>query len=267
MPRTRNRTRTIAAAGFLAAASLFLTACNSDDTAGGSGGGSGKDSKADSGSASEGGKSNGGNGSGGKGTGGGKRVLSGKVVYLAPGKFTVGDQAFFVADDTKIQGGEICSDPETPGPETCTLKNLEAASKGSGVNAQVTMKKGVALKVIGGPGEGSGTSGGNGGTSGGNSGGGNSGGTSAGNSGGGSSADGTVSGKLSFLAPGKLKAGDRAFFVAEDTYIQGGEICGDPETSEAEKCTPEDLDKAAKDGNLKVTVTIKKGIADRVVQS
>ncbi|MFE1961553.1 hypothetical protein [Streptomyces sp. NPDC057617] len=77
-------------------------------------------------------------------------------------------------------------------------------------------------------------------------------------------ADGTFYGELTFWAPGKLRVGERAFWVAVDTEIIGGEICGDPETPEAEKCTPEELDDAAKAGNLRVEVIIKKGIAERV---
>lgn len=80
-------------------------------------------------------------------------------------------------------------------------------------------------------------------------------------------ADGTFSGVLTYLAPGKLLVGERAFWVAVDTEIIGGDICGDPETPEAEKCTPDDLDAAAKNGNLNVEVTITKGIADRVHQA
>ncbi|MFI6085717.1 hypothetical protein ACIBBB_33035 [Streptomyces sp. NPDC051217] len=80
-------------------------------------------------------------------------------------------------------------------------------------------------------------------------------------------ADGTFSGVLTFLAPGKLLVGERAFWVAVDTEIIGGDICGDPETPEAEKCTPDDLDAAAKNGNLNVEVTIKKGNAERVHQA
>ncbi|MFF2522935.1 hypothetical protein [Streptomyces liangshanensis] len=80
-------------------------------------------------------------------------------------------------------------------------------------------------------------------------------------------ADGTFSGVLAFQAPGKLLVGERAFWVAEDTEITGGDICGDPETPEAEKCTPDDLDAVAQDGNLNVEVTITKGIADRVRQA
>lgn len=89
--------------------------------------------------------------------------------------------------------------------------------------------------------------------------------SSAGN-GAGSSADGTFTGKLTYRAPGKLLVGDRAFFVAEDTDIQGGDICGDPENSTAEKCTADEADAAAKDGNLTVEVTIKSGIAEKVTQ-
>ncbi|WP_369036250.1 MULTISPECIES: hypothetical protein [Streptomyces] len=79
--------------------------------------------------------------------------------------------------------------------------------------------------------------------------------------------DGTVSGTLTYLAPGKLEVGGRPFYVAVDTAIQGGDICGDPENQVAEKCTADELDAAAKGGNLTVEVTIKKGVAERVAQA
>lgn len=79
--------------------------------------------------------------------------------------------------------------------------------------------------------------------------------------------DGTVTGTLTYLAPGKLEVGGRPFYVAVDTAIQGGDICGDPENQVAEKCTADELDAAAKGGNLTVEVTIKKGIAERVAQA
>ncbi|MFJ4785742.1 hypothetical protein [Streptomyces sp. NPDC088794] len=78
--------------------------------------------------------------------------------------------------------------------------------------------------------------------------------------------DGTVTGRLTFLAPGKLEVDGRPFYVATDTEIRGGDICGDPESQSAEKCTADELDAVAKDGNLTVEVTIEKGIAGRVTQ-
>ncbi|MEU9183221.1 hypothetical protein AB0D14_01370 [Streptomyces sp. NPDC048484] len=76
-----------------------------------------------------------------------------------------------------------------------------------------------------------------------------------------------ITGKLTYLAPGKLMVGDdRVFWVGLSTKITGGDICGDPETQEAESCTSDELDAAAKDGNLTVEVAIKEGIAESVTQ-
>jgi hypothetical protein len=78
------------------------------------------------------------------------------------------------------------------------------------------------------------------------------------------SADGTFTGKLTYLAPGKLMVGDRAFWIAESTDVRYGEICGDPETTEAEKCTVEETEATAKDGSLNVKVTIEQGTAVKI---
>ena len=77
---------------------------------------------------------------------------------------------------------------------------------------------------------------------------------------------GTFTGTLAYLAPGELLVGDQAFWVAEDTEITGAGIC-DAGTRKAESCTPDELDDAAEAGDLTVTVTIGKGIAERVTQA
>ncbi|MGW6741087.1 hypothetical protein ACWGDX_10160 [Streptomyces sp. NPDC055025] len=248
--RSRTRSRTLAAVGLLAATSLFLTACEPA----GSGAASGAETSAEAGvgadadaGAKDGAK---------KGTEEASTdnredgTVTGVLTYLAPGKLEVDGRPFFVAEDTLIQGGEICGDPETPEMENCTPEELDMVAKDGNHTVEVTIEKGIAVKVLqkfspekpageGGSEE-----------------------ASADNR-----VDGTVTGVLTYLAPGKLEVDGRPFFVAVDTLIRGGEICGDPETPEAETCTPDELDMAAKDGTLKVEVTIKKGIAEQVVQA
>ncbi|MFF3243753.1 hypothetical protein ACFYWY_08465 [Streptomyces sp. NPDC002870] len=81
----------------------------------------------------------------------------GNVKYLAPGKFTVSDmkgteQQFFVAEDTEIWGyGDICGDENggeggQAGIE-CTEEELEAATKGTGVSAEVVIVNGIATTI------------------------------------------------------------------------------------------------------------------------
>ncbi|MFF0622611.1 hypothetical protein [Streptomyces sp. NPDC004296] len=134
-------------------------------TGGSTGGGSASGGSTGGGSAS-GGSTGGGSASGGGGVAhaGNHRTLIGKLQYLAPGKLTVKpqgggmEQAFFIADDTKILGAAaICSvDDGTVtvgkdgyGSSKCTLDQLEKAAKTSGVTVRVTMdrKSGTANTV------------------------------------------------------------------------------------------------------------------------
>ncbi|MEU5703970.1 hypothetical protein [Streptomyces aurantiacus] len=239
--RSSTRSRTLAAVGFLAAAGLFLTACGPEDSATGAASSDPSVSSSASASASATGSATPGEAGEGKG---GNGAFAGALTYLAPGKLMVGEQAFFVAEDTEITGAGFCGDPETPGAEKCTVEQLEAAAKEGNREAEVEMKKGIATKVF------------------------------APEAGGGEATkapavgDGTVTGTLTYLAPGKLMVGDsRVFWVGLSTKITGGDICGDPEAQEAESCTAEELDEAAKAGNLKVTVTITEGIAESVIQA
>ncbi|MFE1958891.1 hypothetical protein [Streptomyces sp. NPDC059479] len=79
----------------------------------------------------------------------------GNVSYLAPGKYTVSDmkgveQAFWLAEDTDIEGtGDICGtdDPNNQAATPCTEAELEAAAK-SGVSAEVTLKDGIAVRIV-----------------------------------------------------------------------------------------------------------------------
>ncbi|MGW3412013.1 hypothetical protein [Streptomyces sp. NPDC000888] len=247
LTRSRTRSRTLAAVGFLAATGLFLTACGPDGSATGSATGSGAESgastpssAADATDASADNRADG--------------TVTGTLTYLAPGKLEVDGRPFWIAEDTEIQGGEICGDPETQAAEKCTADEAEAAAKTGRVTAEVVIANGIATKITGGSG----------------------GGTDAsaepteqddtGDASADNRADGTVTGTLTYLAPGKLEVDGRPFWIAEDTEIQGGDICGDPETQAAETCTADELDAVAKDGNLTVAVTIKQGIAERVVQ-
>ncbi|MDQ0942612.1 hypothetical protein [Streptomyces sp. V1I1] len=77
----------------------------------------------------------------------------GNVSYLAPGKYTVSDmkgteQQFFVAEDTKIWGyGDICGDEAGQAGTECTEEELEAATKGTGVSAEVVVVNGIATTI------------------------------------------------------------------------------------------------------------------------
>ncbi|MFF4505528.1 hypothetical protein [Streptomyces sp. NPDC001401] len=90
-----------------------------------------------------------GSGTGAKGVNG---TWLGNVGYLAPGKFTVSDmkgveQAFYVADDTKVYGaGTICGTAGSSGTTRCTLDQLESAAK-KGVSAKVVISGGVATTI------------------------------------------------------------------------------------------------------------------------
>ncbi|WP_328688636.1 hypothetical protein OHT20_20340 [Streptomyces caniferus] len=111
-------------------------------------------------------------GSGSASTGGGgvahagnHRTLVGKLEYLAPGKLIVKpegggtDQAFFVANATKILGAAaICADntdgrvtigEDGYGTSKCTVDQLEKAAKSGSVTVRVTMdtKSGAAETV------------------------------------------------------------------------------------------------------------------------
>lgn len=80
-------------------------------------------------------------------------IWFGNVNYLAPGKYTVSDQkgieqAFWLAEDTDIEGtGDICGDENGQAASPCTEAELEAAAK-SGVSAEVTIKDGVAVRIV-----------------------------------------------------------------------------------------------------------------------
>ncbi|KAK1181803.1 hypothetical protein B7755_028865 [Streptomyces sp. NBS 14/10] len=132
----RSRVRKFAAMGLLVTGALFATACQPSDADA-----SGPDSSSTAPSAPGGGSSDGGDAPAGKPVNG---TFSGELAYLAPGKHTVGNQGFFVADDTKITGaGRIC-DANT----ACTPDQLDTVLKDeNGIMATVVIKDGIATSI------------------------------------------------------------------------------------------------------------------------
>ncbi|GGN08202.1 hypothetical protein [Streptomyces fuscichromogenes] len=226
---------------------------------------------------------------------------NGKVTYLAPGKYVVSvpgedDQQFLVADETQVYGaGTICGQAGSKADTSCTLDQLEAATKKGAVNADVEMDKGVATLVTErsaaqqDTGSGSSSTSSSGSSSGSSSSGSSSSGSSSsgssasGSSGSGSgSSSGSATGKgvsgtwfgaVSYLAPGKytvsdIKGSEQEFLVAEDTKIIGyDDICDaintGPGGEGGVECTEAQLEKAAKKG-FDATVVIKNGIATSI---
>lgn len=148
--------------------------------AGSSGGDAGSADTGGSGSQSSGG-STGGSGSTGSGTGKGTgtgtgtgagtgtgtgrkgvdATLVGTLKYLAPGKLTVTpesgtEQAFFVAEDTKVlgaatlcggPGGQVTITKDSYGTTPCTTDQLDEAAKKNTVKVRATIHRGIATKV------------------------------------------------------------------------------------------------------------------------
>ncbi|MDO0934708.1 hypothetical protein QQY66_24615 [Streptomyces sp. DG2A-72] len=178
-------------------------------------------------------------------------VTGGTVSYLAPGKYTVHmagktDQAFFVADDTAVYGaGAICGSPRSEARPSCTLDQLETATKKAAVTADVTLKNGVATVVRERHDVENGT-----GTTG---------------------VNGTWFGNVGYLAPGKftvsdMKGVEQAFFVSDSTRVYGaGTICGTPRSEETPQCTLTQLESAAKKG-VSAKVEIRNGVATTVTE-
>ncbi|MGP4010753.1 hypothetical protein [Streptomyces sp. 4N124] len=206
-------------------------------------------SKTSKGSTSAGGSAQNATGSSQRGVSG--TFTGGTVSYLAPGKYTVQvagktDQAFFVADDTAVHGaGAICGSPRSEARPSCTLDQLETATKKAAVTADVTLKDGIATVVR----ERHDVENGTGATG----------------------VNGTWFGNVSYLAPGKLTVSDmkgveQAFFVSDGTRVFGaGTICGNPQSEETPQCTLTQLESAAKKG-LSAKVEIKDGVATTVTE-
>ncbi|MEU8686041.1 hypothetical protein [Streptomyces sp. NPDC048611] len=88
-------------------------------------------------------------------------TVSGVLKYMAPGKLTVApasgtEQAFFIGSQTKTLGaaticasnGNVTMDSKGNGTSPCTEEQLEKAAKMGSVEVQVTIKGGVATKVV-----------------------------------------------------------------------------------------------------------------------
>ncbi|WP_019609237.1 hypothetical protein [Nocardiopsis sp. CNS-639] len=80
-------------------------------------------------------------------------TLSGEVVYLAPYEYIVGDQAFYVTEDTEILGGLYTCAPEVPnddmtGTVECSMEEFDAELKdGTVVLAGVEVENGIAQTI------------------------------------------------------------------------------------------------------------------------
>ncbi|MEU6115419.1 hypothetical protein ABZ840_12950 [Streptomyces sp. NPDC047117] len=170
--RGRAGRRLAAAVAVAAALGLGVTACGQgDDAAAGTTGSSasaqhdgGSANKGSSGSAADIGSKTAPEG-GGLANAGNHKIVEGKLEYMAPGKLIVKrqdggmDQAFFVANATKILGAaSICSDDpdggvtigdDGYGTSECTVEQLEKAAKTEAVTVRVTMstKSGAAETV------------------------------------------------------------------------------------------------------------------------
>ncbi|MET8011301.1 hypothetical protein ABZU86_18145 [Streptomyces sp. NPDC005271] len=285
MRAIRSRVRTFASAGLLVSAALLATACQPSDAADSGSGKSSSSAPAAPGKAG-----------GSKATNG---TFVGALTYVAPGKYSVKNKMFYVAEDTQILGaGTICGSAQGQSTTKCTFDQLDKAVKKGGVTAEVKVTKGIADRIVEDPSAGSsgGTGGSSNGSSGGSSNGGGSKGSTGGTSNGGSSnggtsnggssnggtsnggasnggssngkaTNGTFSGALTYLAPGKYIVQNKAFFVADDTEIVGaGTICGDPEGQTSNDCTFDQLDAAVKKGGVHADVTVVKGIATRIAE-
>ncbi|MFE7623853.1 hypothetical protein [Streptomyces sp. NPDC057509] len=242
--------KTVLTASALLATTLLLTSCQDGDAegAGVSDAPSASESAAKGGA--DGGGAQDGQGSGGKASG----SWAGAVSYMAPGKYMVtrkgeAGQAFFTSEDTDIEGaGKICGDADGQAATPCSEDQLEAAAK-RGFGATVKLENGVAVSII----EDHADSGGGSGTD---------------DDSGKGEATGLFTGTLGYMAPGKytltktFEGPDRMFFTATTTKINGaGWICGDPDGQSTKQCTEDELEAAAKKGDIIVVVDVKDGVA------
>ncbi|MEU8740920.1 hypothetical protein [Streptomyces halstedii] len=248
MPRSHRRETALTATALMATM-LLLTACEDEDgaTPGTSNSPAASEPAAEGGSVGRDGADSAGADSGSKTTGSWVGAVScmARGTYMVTRKGEAG-QAFFTSDDTDIQGaGTICGDAEGQAATPCGEDELAAASK-RGFGATVRLEDGVAVSIVEdhtGSGSGTGDDSDSGETA------------------------GLVTGTLGFMAPGKymlthtFDGPDRSFFTADDTNINGaGIICGDAEGRATTPCSEDELEVAAKKGDVIVVLDIKDGI-------
>lgn len=82
------------------------------------------------------------------------QTLTGELAYRAPGEYTIGDQAFYVAESTQILGGiyacptEDGTDENGSGTVECSFDDFDAAlEKGTVVLAEVEIVDGIAESI------------------------------------------------------------------------------------------------------------------------
>ncbi|THA32126.1 hypothetical protein E6R18_14575 [Streptomyces sp. A1277] len=246
--------KTVLTATALLATTLLLTSCQDGDAEGSGASDAPSVSESAAKGGADGGGAQDGQGSGGKVSG----SWAGAVSYMAPGKYMVtrkgeAGQAFFTSEDTDIEGaGKICGDADGQAATPCSEDELEAAAK-KGFGATVKLQAGVAVSIIedhtdsdSGSGSGSGSD----------------------DDSGKSKASGLFTGTLGYMAPGKyiltktFEGPDRSFFTATTTKINGaGIICGNPDGQSTKQCTEDELEAAAKKGDVIVVVDVKNGVA------
>ncbi|WP_433697068.1 hypothetical protein [Nocardiopsis sp. CA-288880] len=193
---------------------------------------------------------------------------SGLLEYIAPGEFSIDNQAFFVTEETQILGGlnacpaEDGLDENGFGVVDCDLESLEAAAQGDApvyVEAEVE-ETGNALSITeydvdGQVGSEPGAAPGDG---------------AAGTD---EAAEGSalLRGELEYIAPGEYMIDRTAFFVAEDTVIYAGiYACAggvqDPDTGDV-ICDFDEFDATLANGtSITAEVQVVEGIAQTITE-
>ncbi len=198
------------------------------------------------------------------------QTLSGELQYIAPGELAIGDQAFFVSEETQILAGiyacpaEDGVDENGQGTVECDLETVEEALQDGTVilaGAEVN-DDGIATWITEHDPEGPGVpddgdQDGSGGDDG-----------AAEEPGG---FTGTASGELEYVAPGEYIVDGTAFYVAEDTVITAGiYACADgvqdPDTGNV-TCDFDEFDATLANGTvILASVEMVDGIATSITE-